>query len=113
MQIWRLPSISLEKSNEISTIAEAVILEKFAEEVETVVGSAVVARELIQAGYLIQVFADLTLVDNEPGRFKWSSSRGPDGLVTVGTTTTARVAVERHRPISFVFPLLKSAAGID
>jgi cobalt-zinc-cadmium resistance protein CzcA len=37
MQIWRLPSISLEQSNEISTIAEAVLLEEFPEEVETVV----------------------------------------------------------------------------
>jgi cobalt-zinc-cadmium resistance protein CzcA len=37
MQIWRSPSISLEQSNEISTIAEAVLLEEFSEEVETVV----------------------------------------------------------------------------
>ncbi len=36
MQIWRLPSISLEKSNEISTAAERVIRERFPE-VETVV----------------------------------------------------------------------------
>lgn len=37
MQIWRLPSISLEQSNEISTMAERVVLEEFAPEVETVV----------------------------------------------------------------------------
>ena len=37
MQIWRLPSISLEQSNEISTVAELVLLEEFSEEVETVV----------------------------------------------------------------------------
>ncbi len=37
MQIWRLPSISLEQSNQISTLAERVIREEFAEEVETVV----------------------------------------------------------------------------
>ncbi len=36
MQIWRLPSISLEQSNEISTIAESVLVEQFPE-VETVV----------------------------------------------------------------------------
>ena len=36
MQIWRLPSISLEESNEISTRAEQVIKEKFPE-VDTVV----------------------------------------------------------------------------
>ena len=36
MQIWRLPSISLEQSNEISTVAERVLREQFPE-VETVV----------------------------------------------------------------------------
>ena len=37
MQIWRLPSISLEQSNAISTVAEKVLLEEFGEEIETVV----------------------------------------------------------------------------
>ena len=37
LQIWRLPSISLEQSNEISTIAEAVLKEKFPNEVRTAV----------------------------------------------------------------------------
>jgi len=37
MQIWRIPSISLEQSNRISTLAEKVLLEKFPDEVETVV----------------------------------------------------------------------------
>jgi len=37
MQIWRLPSISLEQSNEISRIAERVLLEEFPDEVDTVV----------------------------------------------------------------------------
>ena len=37
MQIWRLPSISLEQSNEISTVAEAVLLEEFPDEVDTVI----------------------------------------------------------------------------
>lgn len=37
MQIWRLPSISLEQSNEISTIAESVLITEFPQEVDTVV----------------------------------------------------------------------------
>jgi cobalt-zinc-cadmium resistance protein CzcA len=37
MQIWRLPSISLEQSNRISTLAERVLRREFGEEVETVV----------------------------------------------------------------------------
>ncbi len=37
MQIWRLPSISLEQSNAISTLAEQVALEKFPQEIDTIV----------------------------------------------------------------------------
>lgn len=37
MQVWRLPSISLEQSNEISTTAERVVMAEFAREVETVI----------------------------------------------------------------------------
>ncbi len=37
MQIWRLPSISLEQSNEISTMTERVVMEEFSQEVETIV----------------------------------------------------------------------------
>jgi cobalt-zinc-cadmium resistance protein CzcA len=37
MQIWRLPSISLEQSNDIATLAERAVMEKFDQEVETVV----------------------------------------------------------------------------
>lgn len=37
MQIWRLPSISLEQSNEISTLAEKVLREEFGPEIDTVV----------------------------------------------------------------------------
>ena len=37
MQIWRLPSISLEQSNEISGIAERALLEDFRDEIDTVV----------------------------------------------------------------------------
>ncbi|MDY7091617.1 MAG: CusA/CzcA family heavy metal efflux RND transporter [Acidobacteriota bacterium] len=36
MQIWRLPSISLEQSNEISTVAESVLKDKFPE-IDTVI----------------------------------------------------------------------------
>ncbi len=37
MQIWRLPSISLEKSNEISTRTERALVEEFGQEIDTIV----------------------------------------------------------------------------
>lgn len=37
MQIWRLPSVSLEQSNQISLLAEQVLREEFVEEIDTIV----------------------------------------------------------------------------
>ena len=37
MQVWRAPSISLEQSNEISTMVEQVLKQEFSKEVETVI----------------------------------------------------------------------------
>jgi len=37
MQVWRVPSISLEQSNEISTMAEQVLKKEFSQEVSTVI----------------------------------------------------------------------------
>jgi HlyD family secretion protein len=84
------------------------------EEAASVVGNRSVAQTLIDGGYLIEVAADLRRSTTHAGRYDWTSSRGPTEVeVTAGTTTTARAAVERERPIAFVLPLLKSAAGLD
>ena len=84
------------------------------DEAARVVGNRGVAEMLIEGGYLIEVDADLTPSPDQPGRYAWTSSRGPQNTdVTAGTTTTARIAVEHERPIAFVLPLLKSATGLD
>jgi len=84
------------------------------EDATSVVGNRVVARTLIEGGYLIAVTAELTRSTNDPELYAWTSSRGPTEVdVSAGTTTTARVAVKRERPIAFVIPLLKSATGLD
>ncbi len=82
-------------------------------EAEKVVGSREMAEALVSGGYRIQVIAEL---ESDPATFsayRWTSSRGPDFTITAGTTTTARVAVEERAPITFVIPILKTAAGID
>jgi HlyD family secretion protein len=61
----------------------------------------------------MQVVAALETDPSTYSKFRWSSSRGPEMKITAGTTTTARVAVERRAPITFVLPFLRAAAGID
>jgi len=84
------------------------------EEATSVVGNRVVARTLVDSGYLIAVTADLQRSERDPELYAWTSSGGPTEFnVSAGTTTTARVAVKSERPIAFVIPLLKSTAGLD
>jgi HlyD family secretion protein len=82
-------------------------------EARTVIGNEAVAESLISSGYLIQVHAELERDPTNASGYVWTTSRGPEMPVSAGTTTTARVAVERRSPISFVLPGLKSAVGID
>ena len=70
-----------------------------------------VAESLLAGGYRIQVFA--TLERSADGGYEWSSSLGPDQAISAGTTSTARVAVERRRPITFVLPFLRELTGTD
>jgi HlyD family secretion protein len=84
------------------------------EQAAAVVGNRVLAQRLVDGGYQIEVIGELERSEAAPERYAWTSSRGPQAIdVSAGTTTTARVAVERERPIAFVLPLLKSAAGLD
>ena len=78
-----------------------------------VIGNRLVAESLLQGGYLIEVSAELMRSPARPDRYAWTSSRGQDVDVSAGTMATARVAIEWERPIDFVLPLIKSAAGVD
>jgi HlyD family secretion protein len=82
-------------------------------EAQAVIGNREIAESLVTGGYRMQVYARLDRDADAPGRFRWSSSRGPEDEISVGTTTTARVTVDNRSPISFVLPSLKKSAGID
>lgn len=83
------------------------------DEATNFIGNRAIAADILDAGYRIQVVADLLRDPETPSGLKWSTSRGPDFPVSAGTTTTARVAVEERKPLAFVLPALKSATGAD
>ncbi|MEH2151800.1 NHLP bacteriocin system secretion protein [Nostoc sp.] len=78
----------------------------------SVVGGLEVLQGLTTEGPQIQVFAELQPDTSTKSRFRWSSSKGPDGQITSGTTTSVRVKVDEQSPISFVFPILRSWSGM-
>lgn len=49
---------------------------------------------------------------NTKSGFAWTSSQGPDKIITQGTMISARVIIERKKPISLVIPAFKSILGL-
>lgn len=78
------------------------------------VGNAELAEALAKKREgLIKVSAQLALDPKTTSGYQWSSSIGPTGKITSGTTTTVRVKTEERAPITFVFPILRSVSGWD
>ena len=80
----------------------------------SIVGNPEVVEELIsQVGPVIAVQAQLQLDSSTPSGYKWSSSKGPENLqITSGTTTIARVTIEKQTPIALILPILREWSGI-
>ena len=78
------------------------------------VGNAEVVEEIVsQVGSVIAVQAKLELDPSTPSGYKWSSSTGPKNLeISSGTTTIARVTIEKQAPIALVLPILREWSGI-
>ena len=71
MQIWRLPSISLEQSNEISAVAERVLIEEFPQEVKTVVSRT--GRAEIATDPMGVEISDTFIILHDPDEWRFES----------------------------------------
>ena len=69
-------------------------------------GNQDVAAALLEKGGTILVTGNLDEDPAIPGRYAWTS-KGYDGEITAGTTTTCRITIEERPPITFVVPLLR------
>lgn len=76
-----------------------------------VVSNEEIARSLTEGGRTIELFAELETDPGTKSGYKWSSSRGPNLHVAVGTTNAVRVTVEERAPITFLLPFLKPWLG--
>jgi HlyD family secretion protein len=77
------------------------------------VGNVEVVSALVAQGHpAIEVVATLQRDAATFSGYKWSSSGGPELLMTPGTTTTARVVVEQRAPITYLLPFLRDISGI-
>ena len=76
------------------------------------IGNAEVARHLTAGSDKIEVFADLDRDSSDPPQFRWTSGKGPDTPLTVGTPVTATVIIGTRRPISYLIPGLRQLSGV-
>lgn len=76
-----------------------------------VLGIPELARHFALAGQPYEIAAELLMDPESPSGYIWSS-RGPETRVESGTSCTARIVVERQRPVSLVIPILKRTLGV-
>jgi HlyD family secretion protein len=70
-------------------------------------------NSLTSAGPVTEVRVRLLADAATPSGFKWSSSRGPDIVISSGTICTGEVVTEEQRPVSLVFPYIRKTLGLS
>ena len=76
-----------------------------------VLGNPGLVKSLSSKGPTLLCAVDLLRDPARPGRYRWSSSRGPDLPLTSGTTCSAEVVVRTERPAALVVPTLRRWTG--
>ncbi len=74
---------------------------------EAVIGNHALVAELMQEGAPVEVRVELEEDGANAGGYRWSSTTGNAIKLTQGSWCTGSFEVERVRPISLIFPLLK------
>lgn len=70
------------------------------------------AQELAGRATPIRVTVELLPQPEAPSGFRWTSGTGPPTKVFPGTLCQGSVIVESKRPIAYIIPMVKKAAGI-
>ena len=77
------------------------------ESMQTVLQNKELVEKFTKGGSPIAVWIQLQPDEKTFSKLKWSSSRGPEQLVTPGTLVTVRVVVREQSPFSMVIPALR------
>jgi HlyD family secretion protein len=79
----------------------------------SLVGNPDILPSVIAQGPHVAVFTELQQDSSTNSGYKWSSSKGPEQKITLGTTTSVRITTEEKRPIEFVLPIFKEWTGAN
>ncbi len=68
--------------------------------------------QLAAGGTIFEVHVELSGDPASASGYAWTSGRGPDVTILDGTPATARIVVERRRPVQIVIPALRRLFGL-
>jgi HlyD family secretion protein len=71
------------------------------------------ARVLSGSGPVTEVRVLLRGSSHTPSGFEWSTSKGPDILLSSGTICSLKVVTKRQKPISLMFPYIREKLGMS
>jgi len=71
------------------------------------------ARTLTATGAMTEVHVALKHDPRTPSGFNWSTSRGPDILLSSGTICTVQIVTKRQKPITLLLPYMKEKLGLS
>jgi HlyD family secretion protein len=78
---------------------------------EALLANGALAERLAGSGRAMLVVARLTPADDTATGYRWTTSDGPPGTLTAGTTLTASATVEHRRPVTWFMPALRTLTG--
>ncbi len=81
-------------------------------DISRLIGNSSLAKDLVSAGTVIQVGANLATLPANRKQYQWTFSQGPDFPIQTGTTTNARIEVEQRTPLGYLLPNLRRLTGI-
>ncbi|MBW4552791.1 MAG: NHLP bacteriocin system secretion protein [Aphanocapsa sp. GSE-SYN-MK-11-07L] len=81
-------------------------------DISRLVGNDNLAKDLVNAGTVIQVGANLAANPANRKQYQWTFSQGPDFPIQTGTTTNARIEVEQRTPLGYLLPNLRRLTGV-
>jgi HlyD family secretion protein len=71
------------------------------------------ARTLTATGAMTEVRVSLKHDPKTPSGFRWSTSRGPNIVLTSGTICTVQIVTKRQKPITLLLPYMKEKLGLS
>jgi HlyD family secretion protein len=70
-------------------------------------------KSLAADGPVTELRVTLMPDPSTPSGFKWSSSRGPEIIISSGTICTVQIVTREQKPITLLFPFIKEKLGLS